>query len=256
MRFGPPIVDDLYTRQLERGAVVRASVEHATVVAATPAGVELATTATARRRIGPSAAGFPLADGTSLTGRLRIDVLADDVLRVRYAEGDAVRDNPTPMVVGALRPPRDLRVATGEESVRLVTASLVVDVALDPLALDVRIPGGRSVCSVGGRDKNHLAMTNFVWDAFSTGICRALPDGRPLAVESFASRVIAGADETDVTAVARSASFQASSPSSTRPSRAATRAEQDDPHVAAGARERPQEVRSQQHHAAEEPEDA
>jgi len=73
MRCGPPIVDDLYTRQLERGAVVRASVEHATVVAATPAGVELATTATARRRIGPSAAGFPLADGTSLTGRLRID---------------------------------------------------------------------------------------------------------------------------------------------------------------------------------------
>ena len=186
MRSNPPIVDDLYTRQLERGAVVRASVQRATVIAATPTGVELATTATARHRLGTSAAGSPLADGTSLPGRLRIDVVADDVLRVRYAEGDRVPDNRTPMVVGAPPPPRDVRVATGEETVRLVTASLVVDADLDPLALDVRTPGGCHVCTVGGPDKNHFALTGFVWDAFNTGICRALPDGRPLAVESFA----------------------------------------------------------------------
>jgi alpha-D-xyloside xylohydrolase len=186
MRSDPPIVDDLYTRQLERGAVVRASVQRATVVAATPTGFELATTATARHRLGTSAAGSPLADGASLPGRLRIDVVADDVLRVRYAEGDRVPDNCTPMVVGAPRPPRDVRVATGEETVRLVTASLAVDVGLDPLALDVRTPGGRHVCTVGGPEKNHLALTGFVWDAFNTGICRALPDGRPLAVECFA----------------------------------------------------------------------
>src|SRR5512145_3482804 len=170
MRLDPPIVDDLYTRQLERGAVVRASVQRATVVAATPTGVELASTATARHRLGTSAAGSPLADGTSLTGRLRIDVVADDVLRVRYAEGDRVPDNRTPMVVGAPRPPRDVRVATGEETVRLATASLVVDVGLDPLALDVRTPGGRHVCTVGGPDKNHLARIGFVWDALNTGI--------------------------------------------------------------------------------------
>ena len=66
MRSDPPIVDDLYTRQLERGAVVRASVQRAAVVAATPTGVELATTATARHRLGTSAAGSALADGASL----------------------------------------------------------------------------------------------------------------------------------------------------------------------------------------------
>src|SRR5512134_994277 len=147
MRLDPPIVDDLYTRQLERGAVVRASVQRATVIAATPTGVELATTATARHRLGTSAAGSPLADGTSLPGRLRIDVVADDVLRVRYAEGDRVPENRTPMVVGAPPPPRDVRVTTDGGTVRLVTPALAADVALDPLALDVRTPGGRHVCT-------------------------------------------------------------------------------------------------------------
>jgi alpha-D-xyloside xylohydrolase len=186
MRFEPPIVDDLYTRQLERGAVVRASIDQATVVTATPAGIELATTATTRHRFGANTAEAPLAAWTSVPGRLHIDIIADDVLRVRYAEGDRVPENRTPMVVGAPPRPGDVRVAADGETVRLVTPALVAEIALRPVALDVTAPDGRPVCTAGGRDKNLLAVTGIVWDAYNTGICRALPDGRPLAVECFA----------------------------------------------------------------------
>jgi hypothetical protein len=38
-------------------------------------------------------------------GRVRIDVLADNLVRLRYAEGDRVPENRTPMVVGEFAGP-------------------------------------------------------------------------------------------------------------------------------------------------------
>jgi len=47
--------------------------------------------------------------GDTVEGRIRIDVVADHTLRVRYAEGDALPENVTPMVVGAPSPPAACR---------------------------------------------------------------------------------------------------------------------------------------------------
>ena len=141
--------------------------------------------------------------GESVEGRLRLDVLADDVLRVRYAEGLSVPDNCTPMVVGAPRRKGRCRIRLDGQraqagsvsaarldvktdpaaapAVVIETGALRVELALDPYRVEIRDLQGRVLCGVAGREKNHFGC----WDAVGTGVCRRSADGRPLAVECF-----------------------------------------------------------------------
>jgi alpha-D-xyloside xylohydrolase len=105
---------------------------------------------------------------------------------VRYAEGEQLPENATPMVVGSFTGAATSRVEQAQDRVVYRTAEAIIEVALRPftLTLTVKSLDGRVVCEVGGREKNNMSQ----WDAYNTGICRSVPDGHPLAVETFALR--------------------------------------------------------------------
>ena len=116
-------------------------------------------------------------------GRLRIDAVADDVFRIRYAEGETVPENITPMCIGAPPPPTRVEIHEGDGRVALRTPRARLDVALASLQLRVHDEGERRLTEIGGPEKNLFHN----WDVYNTGICRTR-EGRPLAVECFALR--------------------------------------------------------------------
>jgi alpha-D-xyloside xylohydrolase len=148
---------------------VRGFVHRADVLESGPSGLLLRTTERVSTRFtrGEAPPDAP-PDGAEIEGRLQIDLVADGVVRVRYAHGEDVPANPTPMLIGDTRP----RAAGALDG--------LVSVGLRPVTLHV----GDDVCAIGGREKNQWNL----WDTFNTGICRTVPDGRPLAVECFALR--------------------------------------------------------------------
>jgi alpha-D-xyloside xylohydrolase len=192
MRSDPPVVDDLRTRHLERGQLVRASVGDCAVVETGPGTVTLATIAPARHLLRFSGAPSPAPDGAlpaeglEIPGRLRVDVVADGIVRVRYGEGDAVRANENPMVVGRFDPPTILP-EIGPDAVRFNTPAASLEIELRPFRLRAT-RDDRELCAVGGGEKNVLAAMGVVWDTMNTGVCRVVPDGGPLAVECFGLR--------------------------------------------------------------------
>ncbi len=181
-----PVVDDLHTRRLEDRDVERSSVGPCELLEQEPAALVLRTASKRWRSPrwpdeGEGLAAFLPRDGAE--GRLRIDAVADEVFRLRYAEGITLPENATPMVVGAPPPPGRVAVDAGEGRVSLATAKACIEVDLLSLRLRARDAEGREVTEIGGPEKNHF----HVWDAYNTGICRTR-EGRPLAVECFALR--------------------------------------------------------------------
>ncbi len=198
------------TRLLETQDVFRATVKSAEVVERGESFIELRTAAVQTLKKAVSSADSEMVNrgrlagvGSQIDGRLRVDVLADDVLRVRYAEGTAVPENVTPMVVGEPKPPQqcdiDLQVCTagavtegisrpaganaGEpvHTVVMTTGKLRVEIGLNPYRVEVRDRQGRMLCGIGGPEKDYF----YNWDALNTGLCRTRADGSPLAVECF-----------------------------------------------------------------------
>lgn len=188
----PPVVDRLDTRLLESRRITRTRVEECAVLEAEPQHLLLATTAEVVSRLvfdeDRASTTERLEPGAQLAGRVRIDLLTDSIVRVRYAEGDRVPENATSMVVGRFDGPAESRVETTAESAVLTAAGAVVEVALRPFGLRVRTRDGDEVCCVGGRDKNFFNALGLVWDSYNTGICRTHDTGNPLAVEVFALR--------------------------------------------------------------------
>ena len=201
----------LRTRLLEGRHALRACVQRAAVVAQGPDWLELATEAVVQSPgaissadLGQGAAWGSVPIGGTVTGRLRIELLSERGVRVRYAEGDAVPDEDSPMVIGRPVPPASPRVGPGpiqgvvDTSVPsykggctpvtapvqgwvLSTAALRLEVHLAPLRLRLTDAAGAEVVVIGGPERNYFNR----WDAYGTGIQRA--DG-PLATESFGLR--------------------------------------------------------------------
>jgi alpha-D-xyloside xylohydrolase len=182
---------------LEGREVVRSFVKAARVLEADASGLLLETTALFSlhqtrwpAEVASSGPARGLRQGEQRSGRLRIDALSDTILRVRYAEGEAVPANETPMVVGRFDGPdgpdgpsrAEARTEPGRALYR--TAGVRVEVGLDPLAISVAGPDGRELCAIGGREKNAFAQ----WDSYNTGICRSARDASPIAAECFALR--------------------------------------------------------------------
>ncbi len=119
--------------------------------------------------------------GQSVEGRLRIDVLSDDVIRVRYAEGATVPLNATPMVVGAPAACRRCKIDRASDRMLIKTAKVILSVLLKPFRVEVRDAHGGVLCGISGPEKDNFAC----WDAVGTGLCRPRRDGRPVAVECF-----------------------------------------------------------------------
>jgi len=190
----------MITRSLETREILRASVASAEIVEQTGNSLLLKTTATLASKRKLSSADSEMAEqqmkakvGDPVQGRVRIDVLADDVIRVRYAEGTAIPENKTRMVVslpaGPSRCSFNLQSVAKEAGGKAVieTAKLRVIVSLNPYRLEIReisscgCSGGRKLCGVGGPEKDNFCN----WDSVNTGICRTIADGKPIAVENF-----------------------------------------------------------------------
>ena len=199
------------TRLLETRDVFRASVKQAEVIEAAGKSVLLKTHSVVVSKRQVSSADSSMFDqqqmarlGQPVEGRLRLDVIADNILRVRYAEGQAIPENQTPMVVGRLAGPSRCAIdqsagqmqvlmekapflkqageaAPSHKALSISTAQMRIVVCLDPYRLEVRDHDGRVICGVGGPEKDHFNN----WDSYNTGICRAIADGGPVAVESF-----------------------------------------------------------------------
>jgi hypothetical protein len=187
----PPVLDQLDTRLLETREVIRSFVKRAEVIDASRNGLLLRTeaeTTTARTRLpeGCDAAEFAAIAGVgeTLSGSLRVDLLSDSILRVRYAEGNEIPENETKMVVGQFTGPSASKTRRENDRVVCTTSKLRAEVGLEPFTLRVSTAEGREVCAIGGHEKNHFRT----WDSFNTGICRSAVDDAPIAVECFALR--------------------------------------------------------------------
>ena len=111
-----PTLDDLFTRRLETRDVQRSSVGRCELRKQEPNALVLRTTSklwrSPRWRNGSvDLAAFLPRDGAE--GTLRVDVVSDGVLRVRYAEGGTVPSGETPMVAAPLPPPTRVDVEEG-----------------------------------------------------------------------------------------------------------------------------------------------
>jgi alpha-D-xyloside xylohydrolase len=175
-------------KALETGKVVRAVVEEATVLQLGRRSVLLRTVASVAVKGAISSADAEAFGqhakhriGDRVEGRLRLDVEADHVVRIRYAEGDGVPENATPMVVGRFSGPSRCRIARAAGAVTVTTPALTITLTLKPFRIEIRDAAGEPVCGIGGREKNNFQT----WDSFNTGVCRTLSDRMPLAVENF-----------------------------------------------------------------------
>lgn len=113
---------------------------------------------------------------------MRVESIADGVLRVRFGFGEH-REGLSPMLaVGAadLEPEGD-GPEVGTNHVELGFGSGVARIQLDPFMIEVTDTEGQTLTSVGGPEKNGFGM----WDAWPTGVSRDADDG-PVAHETFA----------------------------------------------------------------------
>jgi len=176
------------TRVLETNRFLRASVTQLSVAETGEAHVLFRTQATlaAPARIS-SADSAMMAQaklqpaGSLITGTLRIDAVTDQVFRVRYAEGDAVPENWTPMLVAGARGSVPLKISQTAEQVTATTKALRLVLGLNDARLEIRDHKDRLLCGIGGPESNNFK----VWDACNTGICRAMAGGAQLGVECF-----------------------------------------------------------------------
>ncbi len=150
---GQPVVDRLDTRALEHKSLIRGYVAAAEQVSVDATASRFATTdrwSTRHTEWGDAAPR----DRSAAHGCLRIDVVSDDVLRIRYrpaAPIDAFDDAPSsPMLVGTSPAATDVII----QATSITTPAMHVTVDLQPLTITVATPDGDEVCRIGGREKN------------------------------------------------------------------------------------------------------
>jgi len=181
------------TRLLENNEVLRATVQTASVLETGPRHVLLKTTAKVNVKRAISSADSEMINqlklagaGEEVEGRLRIDVVADNVLRIRYAEGTTVPENQTLMLAGLPPQAKRCRISVAKKAdgktLTIRTAAWKATISLDPYRVEIQdLSTGRVLCGIGGLEKDNFSN----WDSFNTGLCRTRIDGAPLAVESF-----------------------------------------------------------------------
>ena len=178
----------MITRLLETKKMIRSTVQTAALVKATATGVVLKTTAAIQSKKQLSSADSDMlvqhkvgAIGQEVHGRVNIDILSDTVVRVRYAEGTAVGENKTPMVIGAVAAPKRCVVTASKTGVVAKTAAITVTITFSPYRIEITDKKGTAICGIGGKEKNYFCH----WDSYNTGLCRDLNSGTTLAVENF-----------------------------------------------------------------------
>lgn len=181
------------TRFFETKQYLRTSVDRAEVIFADKTGVTLKTTGVPTQKGEISSADLDRIDekqmkvGKPVSGTARIDILSDDVLRVRYAQRDCVPENPTPMVIGEFDGAKKCEIervknSKGDtEKIIFTTEKAEVTVYLKPYHIDIVDLESGALVHVGEREKNNFHN----WDAVNTGLCYAPVQKRPFAAENF-----------------------------------------------------------------------
>ncbi len=190
----------MITRHLETKTLLRATVQHAQVVDVTNTQLLLSTRATLASKQAISSANSEMLTarhrsgiGDELAGRILLEAVADDVLRVRYVESDAVLAHDTPMVVGTFAGPATCVITAHDAHGAVVTTTdapaywelrttkMRVVIHLSPYRLELFDAQGKRCCGVGGAEKDYFCN----WDAYNTGLCHSSDGTRQVAVESF-----------------------------------------------------------------------
>ncbi|MDR1305044.1 MAG: DUF4968 domain-containing protein, partial [Verrucomicrobiales bacterium] len=168
------------------GPYSRACVGEAQVLTASAGSCLLKTTAATELPQNISSADLErlAADGDAKTveGRLQVDFLADGTLRLRYAEGDSIPENHTPMLTVTPAPDTSVTLSADGDTVSFRAATYSGVIRLKPFALDLRDADGRPVTTVSAPQASRFKS----WDAFPTGLVRASADRQRLATQTFA----------------------------------------------------------------------
>lgn len=184
----------MITRFIESKKYLRVSVQSAEVISIGESSVVLKTFSIPIQKAEISSADLDALDqkqikvGQNVEGIIRIDVCADDVLRIRYAEGSVVPDNATPMITGAYPPAKSCRInridnACGfqTEKITIATEAMEISINLNPYSIKIiDLESGNEIIA-GGPEKNNFNN----WDSVNTGLCYSPQYASPVAVESF-----------------------------------------------------------------------
>lgn len=140
----------MITRFIESKKYLRVSVQSAEVISIGESSVVLKTFSIPIQKAEISSADLDALDqkqikvGQNVEGIIRIDVCADDVLRIRYAEGSVVPDNATPMITGAYPPAKSCRInrinnACGfqTEKITIATEAMEISINLNPYSIKI-----------------------------------------------------------------------------------------------------------------------
>ena len=179
---GAPDVEHPDTRVIETKSLVRGFIRSSRVEEAAARWLSLRTIdeqATTHTVWGEAERSDP----EETEGALRIDVVSDDVVRIRYVpDAEDVRDGDRDLgiVVGALPAPTSAEV----DGTTLRTPAMVVSVELSPFTVTITTPDGVERCRIGGPEKNLWGL----WDAHATGVSRTVARGVPIATETYALR--------------------------------------------------------------------
>jgi alpha-D-xyloside xylohydrolase len=184
----------MITRSIEKREYLRASVQKAEIAEIKGNRIVLNTISTAKTKHQISSGDSSMFEqgklamqGKTVVGTLCIDIRADDVIRVRYAEGSKVPENDTPMVVGSFEGPvvcniENINNTEGKSSYVLITTKKIkVEVILEPYSLVITDLKKGNRISIGGGEKNYFMN----WDSVNTGICYDLNSETAIAVENF-----------------------------------------------------------------------
>ncbi|MDK3156415.1 DUF4968 domain-containing protein [Kamptonema cortianum] len=142
-------------------------------------------------------------DGKEMPGTLKVDILSDEVMRVRYAEQKDVPLNQTPMLDCHLKGPKKCiikienipyenallvegskvkRISEIKKQAVIQTSKIRAVIEFEPYRVTITDLNGNKLCGISGSEKNHFGT----WDNIGTSICRKLGGKEePIAAESF-----------------------------------------------------------------------
>jgi len=100
--------------------------------------------------------------------QLRVDLVADDVVRVKISRGGVFDESPTFAVcTDPLSRPVEFRVERDEDRVRVITSSMVVSLWLDPFRLDVHRADGTPVVETAADEQGRYWAYATLNDSFT-----------------------------------------------------------------------------------------
>ena len=178
----------LMTEGIQGKKYIRENVVSAELVSAENSAVLLKTKAVIKSFANVSSddeAMFELASkagaGQTEEGRIFIELLEKDSVRVRYAKGTEILANDTRMVLNPLAAAKDCKFEVEQTKVTATAGNITVTAELSPYRLTVYNKVTGKTVEVGGTEKNYF---NFR-DSLNTGTCHLEGVETPVSTENF-----------------------------------------------------------------------